>query len=1175
MSVDPVSLHIEKILERLLDRGLKDVRLIGTDSTLALSFFLSQMTSPRVWETPQLVIVPTDADANRFEKDVCFFDDELHVSVLPPFDVSPYSSLYPNARNISARVRWAAEAQTPRSRHLFVASIEALMQQTLPVACLQRHRRKFKVGDELPAEVARYLSKVGYQSVPVVEDEGTFAIRGGIVDIYSAFHDYPVRVELFGDTIDSLRFFHPETQRSLESIKDFTLISPREIVYDDEAKERALTRFRGSAVTREVDESDRDMIAQSLLQGQIFPGLDFMLGDFYETSTSPLDHFAEAVTAWFVNPIEISRVADHLIATLSKESAETNQHAIHPEIADLYRILPEIDPGSSIGNSKHFARRFELSQIDVSDSPLDDAADRTVRLQISDLRFSAPAGAPDTTADAIPKLQAWRESGLAAFIAVSSTAQAQRLQLLLERANFTSQLTNEKDFKWGDWVEEQRQSPALVHIIPRVLDESLRMSEEGLVFLRDEDFFGKKSRKKEYKKTGTLAARTNTTLITDLKPGDAVVHVQHGIGIYEGLKVMEIQAVANEYIQLSYKDGDKLYLPVYRINQIQKYSGPAGNKILDKLGGAQWAKVTGKVRNRLRELALDLLELYAKRSQITRPPFPSNDDDFERFEGSFPYDETEDQLKAVSDIVKDMSSDRPMDRLVCGDVGFGKTEVAMRAAFKAVEGQKQVAVLAPTTVLTFQHLETFTKRFKNWPVVIRALNRFVPTADAKKTMAELKEGKVDIVIGTHRLLGKGIDFKDLGLMIVDEEQKFGVAHKEKIRKMKSAVDTLAMSATPIPRTLNMSLVGMRDLSIINTAPVDRLPTRTFVTKFDAETIRKAITAEIQRGGQVFFLHNRVQSIYSTADEIRQIVPEARIKIGHGQMQEHELEATMISFFNHEIDVLVCTTIIESGIDNPRANTMFIDNAQQFGLSQLYQLRGRVGRSKERAYCYLLIPPNRRIEADAQERLKIIQENTALGSGIRIAHHDLELRGAGNILGEDQSGDIDSVGYEMYLELLEEAVSNAKGEAPTPNIEPDINVRIPALIPDQYIPDLRIRLSYYRALTDITSPEDIDRIEDELKDQFGKLPEQVVNLMGLMLIRHHCRELGIRDLSSGPKTIALSFTEHTPLPAQKVVELAMRDNKKYSITPDNRLIVRMNTIAWPTIYEELLYLKRLC
>ncbi|MCB0412082.1 MAG: DEAD/DEAH box helicase, partial [Bdellovibrionales bacterium] len=463
------------------------------------------------------------------------------------------------------------------------------------------------------------------------------------------------------------------------------------------------------------------------------------------------------------------------------------------------------------------------------------------------------------------------------------------------------------------------------------------------------------------------------------------------------------------------------YLPVYRIGQIQKFSGPANTAMVDKLGGQGWEKTKTKVRSHLRDVANDLLKLYAQRAQLERPPFSPVDQDFLSFEAAFPYDETKDQLKAIESIIEDLTHRRPMDRLICGDVGFGKTEIAMRAAFKAVQDGKQVGVIAPTTVLTFQHLETFRRRFRGWPLQIKGLNRFISKSDQTTTLAELKTGAVDILIGTHRMLSKDVEFKDLGLLIIDEEQKFGVRHKERLRKIKNSVDTLALSATPIPRTLNMSLMGIRDLSIINTPPVDRLPTRTFVCRFDAETIRKAVESEIARGGQVFFIHNRVQSIYALADELRSILPNVRMRIAHGQLPEDELEKAMVAFFNHEVDLLLCTTIIESGMDIPRANTMFIDQAHQLGLSQLYQLRGRVGRSKERAYCYLLIPKNKTLDKDAQERLKVIQENTALGSGFKIANYDLEIRGAGDLLGEDQSGYINAVGYELYLELLQEEI----------------------------------------------------------------------------------------------------------------------------------------------------------
>lgn len=1164
-------LHFEKVLERTLARGMKTVEVNGTDSALAMALFLTQAVNSEISERRQLILVPDATAAEDFAQQLRFFDATTPVSVLPGFDVSPFSGLYPNPRFAAQRMAWLHQAQTGRGPHFFIASVDALLQRTLGAKVLKAHTLIFKRGSDLPSDLARVLGRLGYQAVPLVEDVGTFAIRGGIVDIFSPAHAQPVRIELFGDTVESLRFFDPETQRSDLVIDSFTVIPPREILYDDDARMRATRKFRENVSGRSVDEGDRESIQSALVQGQFFPGIDFLIGDFYEEFALPIDHFTTSqVNLWLQNPIEIERHAEMLRESLKKEEQQSPELVIRPCVDSLYveyRSLPQ--------ERVHTAIVF--SKIEYQDHPFDQTEpENKIALPVMELKFPPVPAGTDALSAMLDRVHGWRETGFSVLIAAGTQAQSQRLIAFFQKSHLQVRVVGEADYAIGRWLEDQEHDANLIHLISRGAGESLRLNDERLVILRDEDFFGKKQhRRREHKTTGTLENRAGALSFQDLKPGDAIVHVLHGIGIYEGLKVMPIAGIDAEYITLSYKDGDKLYLPIYRIGQIQKYSGPRSEHLIDKLGGTQWQKTKIKVRTQLRELAVELLQLYAKRSQAHRPPFPVNDDDFTKFEGAFPYDETDDQLKAVDDIVGDMTSDKPMDRLVCGDVGFGKTEVAMRAAFKAIEGRKQVAILAPTTVLSFQHLESFQRRFKKWPVTIRALNRFVSPQDTRTTLSDLRDGKVDIVIGTHRLLSKDIVFKDLGLLVIDEEQRFGVTHKERIKKLKTVVDTLALSATPIPRTLNMSLVGMRDLSIINTPPVDRLPTRTFVTKYERETIRKAIEAEIQRGGQVFYLHNRVQSIYSVADELKAIVPDARIRIGHGQMKEDELEDVMVAFYHHTIDVLVCTTIIESGIDNPRANTMFIDNAHQFGLSQLYQLRGRVGRSKERAYCYLLIPPNKRIEKDAQERLKIIQENTALGSGIRIAHHDLELRGAGNILGEDQSGSVDAVGYEMYIELLEQAIAEVKGDDILEPIEPEINVRIPALIPDTYISDIRIRLSYYKALTEISAPDDIDRLEAELSDQFGKLPDQVVNLMGLMLIRHHCRELGVRDLSSGTKTISLAFTERTPLPPAAIVKLAAKEAKKYSLTPDMRLIVRIDNISWPNIYDELQILQRLC
>ncbi|MCB0410974.1 MAG: transcription-repair coupling factor, partial [Bdellovibrionales bacterium] len=814
---------------------------------------------------------------------------------------------------------------------------------------------------------------------------------------------------------------------------------------------------------------------------------------------------------------------------------------------------------------------------DILDAPKDfeKIENRTTEL----VEFQAKAKGLNHQADALndfvkQRLIQWRESGDVVFLTCTTQSQAQRLCVLLEKMGFSAENIDTQAYHWQSWTQAQRENESLIHIIPRSLPESIRFQDDHIIFLRDEDIFGRKQSKRKTS-SDTLKTALHATSFSDLKEGDFIVHKLHGVGQYGGLKVMPIQGVNAEFIQIDYKDKDRLYLPIYRIGQIQKFSGPHNPAALDKLGGQQWQKTKTKVRSHLQDIAAELLKLYSERAMTHREPYNSPDADYVAFEAAFPHHETNDQLKAIEAVLDDMTSDRPMDRLICGDVGFGKTEVAMRAAFKAAQDGRQVAVIAPTTVLTFQHFENFKKRFKSWPLEIRSLNRFVPKSKINETLQGLKEGTVDIVIGTHRLLSKDIHFKNLGLLIVDEEQKFGVKHKERLRKFKVNVDTLALSATPIPRTLNMSLVGIRDLSLINTPPQDRLPTRTFVTKFDHELVRRSVMNEVTRGGQVFFIHNRIQSIYALADELRTILPDVRMAVAHGQMEEGELEKIMVSFFNHEIDLLLCTTIIESGVDVSSANTMFVDNAHQFGLSQLYQLRGRVGRSSERAYCYLLIPPQKRIDDEAKERLKVLQENTALGSGITIAQYDLELRGAGDILGEQQSGQINAVGYELYLELLEEAVHEAKGEPIPEDLEPEINLRIPALIPDQYIPDIKVRLNIYKTMSEALDEQSLEQVESDLRDQFGNPPEQVMNLLGVMLIRQLCKKLCVRDLSAGPRTLSLTMTSETPLPTQKLIELAGRPNKKYSITPDQRLNIRMNEITWPNVYDELKYLISLC
>ena len=1159
-------------LEDLITHGFAKHKnlfnILGSSSLAALSYFLSNSLSKEINELPRLIVVSSLTAGQDFEHFLSYFSPEYRCHVLQHFDVSPYSGLYPSQKVNHSRTRflyWAARAQ---KRDIFIVPVSSLMQMSVPFFDFSKRCRVIKPGDELPSNLPEFLNSMGYQAAPLVEDVGQYSLRGGIVDLFSPAEDFPTRLELFGDQIESMRRFSLADQRSLSEVQEFNLAPALEVEFTDENIEEIIQHFRTELRGRQVPHAEIEEVVRSLSLKNYFSGSEFLLSSAFPKLNTVLDHFSSGLNIFLMDPSEVSRAADEAYQELAADFKNETTHVFHPRLEKI--ILP-------YENFKwpEESRVFQFSRLTFLEE--ESADEERISYESGPLtEFSLLAqnmlpGSDAWIAAALPKFKSWLSSGYKIFVSIKNQTQIDRLRLILQKMEVPFHVAASDEYLWQTWLENQ----AELTLIPRLLNETVSLHEEKIIFLRVDDFFGRKQRASTQNSYEQFSSKAKSLAFGDLKPNDLVVHIKHGIGVYEGLKIMSIGGAESEFIQVAYKDKDKLYLPVYRVGQLQKFSGAAQTSLLDKLGGTGWEKTKIKVKSHLRDIAAELLQLYAKRNEITRPPVRLDEIAYNRFEKAFPFDETDDQLKAINDIQKDFGGPKPMDRLVCGDVGFGKTEVSMRAAFQAVQVKKQVAVLAPTTVLTFQHLETFKKRFVGWDLNIKSLNRFVSTADQKKTLAELKDGKVDILIGTHRLLSKDVVFKDLGLLIIDEEHKFGVTHKEKIKKFKTEVDTLTLSATPIPRTLNMSFTGMRDLSIINTAPVDRLPTRTFISKFDAELIRKGIQSEVARGGQVYFIHNRVQSIYGIADELRQILPGVRMKVAHGQMNEEDLEHAMISFFNHEIDVLICTAIVESGMDVPRANTMFIDQAHMFGLSQLYQLRGRVGRSKARAFCYLLLPKDKKIEKDAQERLKIIQDNTALGSGIRIAQYDLELRGAGNILGDDQSGHVNSVGYELYMDLLNEALAEAKGEPMIDReLDPEINLRVPALIPDKYISDIRIRLSYYKALAEITSQEDLDRIEDELKDQFGEIPEPVVNLMGLMLIRKQCKDLGVRDISAGAKNISLIFTERTRLKPETAISLAMRENKKYSITPDQRLNIRMNVITWSAVYEELSYLLRL-
>ena len=1147
-------------LKDLMGDSCEAVHLLGSNSWFSL---VPLFSCPPNFVRPQLLVLSEESEMESFTQAVRFFNPEIEIHCLRGFDVSPYSQLHPHPRIMCERMNWLYRAQNATRGEIFLTTIHGLSQLTIPLEAFLEHTKILQLNNELPSNFLELLHSYGYYSVSYVEDFGSYCVRGGIIDVYSPAYKQPVRIELFGDLIESIRHFDPISQRSTDLLDQVVIIPAKETIFTDENRQNIAQKIRVQP-SHESQEA-LSSILNSISKGIYFQGIDFYLPYFYESCDQVLSHFLSGIDFWILNPTEVTQKFDEYIKELQGEWSLVSGPIPSPNELFVETLVP---PSAS--------RKVSVSKIDLFDSPSSRVIDYRTQ-EVNDFaRLCKEALGDYKKIGKIirKKIDEWSDYKI--FIASASQTLSQRLEQILQDNEINYELTHQDDYSWREWSYQQESQEQLLHIIPRALNISLKFTKEKIIFIQDKDIFGHHRGQVLRADSERIQEKTKALSFGDLAPGNLIVHKSHGIGIFRGLTVMSISGCKAEFIQLEYKNKDKLYLPIYRIGQIQKYSGPFNTRLIDKLGGSHWGKVKTKVKKHLRDITAELLQIYSRRASTKRPSLSEPNSDYFKFEDNFVFEETPDQIKAIQEVLSDFMKENPMDRLICGDVGFGKTEVAMRAAFKMSYEGRQVAVMAPTTILTMQHFENFKKRFKDWPVEIRLLNRFVNKRGIQETLRGMKNGHVDIAIGTHRLLSNDVEFKDLGLLVIDEEQKFGVKHKEKIRKVKVGVDTMLLSATPIPRTLNMSLVGIRDLSLINTPPLDRLPARTFVCQENKQTIKKAIEDEISRGGQAFFLHNRVRNIELVASELRELLPHARFSVGHGQMEASQLEKVMVDFLNHKTDVLICTTIIESGMDIPRANTMFVANAHQFGLSQLYQLRGRIGRSKERAYCYLLTPKSEVLDSDSKEKLRILQENTELGSGIRIAQHDLELRGAGDFLGANQSGHINSIGHELYMELLEEAISEQKGEAiKREAIEPEINVRISSYIPDKYISDIRVRLAYYKVLSEIKSHEDLDQIESDLQDQFGKIPDEVLNLMGLMLIRKDCKDLGIQDISSGQKVINLKFTKETPLPPEKVVELSLRENKKYSITSDNRLKIRMNDIQWPRIYDEISYLKTLC
>jgi transcription-repair coupling factor (superfamily II helicase) len=1045
-----------------------------------------------------LLVVPNDADIEAAVSDIRFFlgalegtaDAVIEQQVLPfpSPQVDPYRGFQPHLKVASARARALHALATSKVR-VVVASAAGLLTRLPDPAALLLASYEITPGIDIdPQALANTLVAGGYEPADPVDAHGEFARRGGILDVFPAGEELPIRIEFIGDTVESIRRFDPSTQRSVETLDRFGLVPVRESDGGRTGSDPAMT----------------DVID---VRSSVFDYLS-LSHDHSIMVAEPADVQKQIEAAW------------EQLQTSYADALERQKGAPKAAPAELMLSWPEVEPA--------IQRATAIEELALDDA--DAGASKDTPLQVSARPVASFHG---RIADWVGDVRAALERGDRVVFVAGTHGRAERTVELLRDYDVRAVMATDA----GDVVS------GAVLVAEGWLSKGFRLrpaerpggsEDPPLQLYVETDIFEEERRKTGGGRKRSLAA-TFLSDLRDLKVKDLIVHVDHGIGQFIGLKQISVGGgdIVQEFLELQYHGDAKLFVPVERLDLIQKYTG-AASQPLDRLGGQTWEKAKSKVKKAMRDMAEELLKLYAARKAVPGHAFGTDTHWQEEFEGAFEFDLTVDQATAVADIKRDMESSTPMDRLLCGDVGYGKTEVAMRAAFKAVMDGKQVAFLAPTTVLAAQHLKTLTERFAAFPAKIDMVSRFRTKLEIKETLESLAAGRLDVIVGTHRLLSKDVQFKDLGLLVVDEEQRFGVAHKERIKQMRKKVDVLTMTATPIPRTLNMSLVGIRDMSVIETPPKDRLSIQTNVVKFDSAVITRAIRSELARGGQVFFVHNRVESIYSMGNLIQRLVPEARVVVGHGQMAEDTLEAAMLDFMTHKCDVLLSTTIVENGLDIPNANTIVINRADRYGLSQLYQLRGRVGRSDRAAYAYLLIPPEEALSPVARKRLAAMKEFSDLGSGFRVAALDLEIRGAGNLLGGEQSGTIDAVGFEMYMKLLEETIRELKGEDLEDDVRATVNLRVDFRLDDKYVPDMNQRLMIYRRMAGARTEDEIAKNVDEVRDRYGPPPTAVLNLADFARIRVLADNLGIETVDRDGPLVVFKFRDKAKVDPMRLI-----------------------------------------
>lgn len=1117
----------------------------------ALALALSELE--RRTQRPVVIVTATDKEAQRLAQDLAFFvqgASAQDVLVLPSAAVSPYGDISPDRQVTQARMAALYRLHLGIGGRFVVLSAAAALRRTVPGDALMAYAETLFVGagDASNERLRHLLASGGYTAVPLVEDPGTFAIRGDIIDLWTPYDDAPVRIERWGDEVTSIKAFDPRSQRTKEEREVTHLFPVREDLLTDETVACAREKLLALADTQHLPSKAVRQIIADLSAGIRFLGIEGLLPALYPGLVSPLELLPEEALLCLVEPDAVQEAMASLLTRRAEEHAARQGDTSAFLFPVEAHYLPAAEATAWLDARP---RQLRFGRVGVLEEAGEEAPGRlTFRVQPNQdiIRLRKERQGAEGAVQGIAKLlDTWRQRFGRIVFACGSAGEAQRLRELLESYS----VAVERAKGPVDPAAIQAPPAVSVQVVVGRLSEGFRTPALSLAVITDAEVLG--PRRKVDQRERSFLETASITSFKDLEVGDTVVHVDFGIGRYGGLHRLMVGGVPTDFLLLEYSGNDKLYLPIYRLGRVQKYVGGEAVGRLDKLGGTGWEKVKERVKGQLKELAGDLIALYARRQIQQGTSFPAPDIYFREFEAAFPFEETPDQLAAIEAVLDDMRRPQIMDRLICGDVGFGKTEVAMRAAFLAVEAGKQVAVLVPTTVLCEQHMRSFRKRMDGYPLRVESLSRFRSKKESDAILADAHEGKVDILIGTHRLLGKEVGFRDLGLLIIDEEQRFGVAHKERLKEFKANVDALTMSATPIPRTLHMAMTGLREMSIIATPPAGRLAVRTHIARFNDAVIREAILREIQRGGQAYFVHNRVETIDATAAKLREIVPEARFAIGHGQMKEQDLEKVMLGFVQGDFNVLVCTSIIESGLDISNANTMLIDRADTFGLAQLYQLRGRIGRSPQRAYCYLLVPSGRKISDDAQKRLEVIERFTELGSGFHVASYDLEMRGAGNLLGAEQSGSINAVGLDLYTELLEEAIAEVRGEEVLSEVEPEVNVPIAALLPEAYIGDVSLRLLFYKRLSLARTEVELSDLYTELNDRFGEPPQEVQNLREIILIKIAMRRLRVLRLDAGAAAVQVHLDERPVITGPQLVALIQAFRGRYKPGQDRKLI----------------------